>query len=79
MNIPIIIFNDNTDYDAVLESTKLYFSIIKSTSQCGCDIEKFLCDTLGYIFAADYYKSKPDNTRYEEAVEAAYLSLNCNC
>lgn len=75
---PIIIFNNSTDYDAVLVATKLLFSDIIATKHCGCNSTS-LCKTLGYIYAADYQASKetPNTIKYQEAVKAAYLSLSC--
>jgi len=79
---PIIIFNDDTDYDAVLVATKLLFSDIVATKDgCGCsgDTDHKLCKVLTYITAADQNKINLNQVRYEEAVKAAYLSIDCNC
>ena len=74
-----IIFNDSTDYDAVLEQTKIMFlNTVARNCDCGCDNNK-LCEPLIYITAADLNKEKLDQIRYEEAVESAYLSIKCNC
>lgn len=79
---PIIIFNENTDYDSVLVITKLLFSDLVATKNgCGCNnkLDHKLCKTMSYITAAEINKDNLDQIRYEEAVEAAYLSIDCNC
>lgn len=81
MILPTIIFNDNTDYDEVLKSTKIAFSEITDSNDCGCNdkLDSSLCKTLGYMYSADYQASKEtlDVIKYQEAVKAAYLSLSC--
>lgn len=81
MTLPTIIFNDNTDYDEVLNSTKIYFGELIDSKGCGCDdkLDNSFCKTLGYIYAADYQASKeiPELIKYQKAVKAAYLSLSC--
>lgn len=76
-----IIFNEDTDYDAVLVATKLLFSdAVSENCGCGCGCtDNKLCKALVYITAADINKASLDQVRYEEAVEAAYLTLDCNC
>lgn len=82
MATPIIIFNEDTDYDAVLATTKLLFSDLVATKDgCGCsgDLNHKLCKVLTYITAAEINKTNLDQVRYEEAVESAYLAIDCNC
>lgn len=79
-----IIFDENTNYDEVFLKTKaMYMDIVATKNGCGCSnkLDSKLCKILKYLTAAQYNKDKliPDQARYEEAVEAAYLSINCNC
>ena len=77
--IETIIFNEDTNYDEVLEKTKiLYSDAVAKDCGCGCKGNK-LCKPLIYITAADLNKERLNQVRYEEAVESAYLSLKCNC
>lgn len=76
-----IIFNEDTDYDAVLIQVKLKFAnTVAANCGCGCSCTNDkLCKTLVFITAADINKDNSDQINYEEAVESAYLTLNCNC
>lgn len=79
---PIIIFNDSTDYDSVLLTTKRLFARLVATKDgCGCDgdLNHKLCKVLTYITAAEINKADLDQITYEEAVESAYLAIDCNC
>lgn len=77
-----IIFNDNTDYDKVLETTKRYFSVnvLNYTKKLNNKITiSYLYNTLSCIYTADYLKkSGASNIRYNKAVKKAFLSLNYN-
>ena len=77
-----MIFDENTDYDEVLLDTKLKLANkVAIQGACGCNSELNceICDTITYITVAEINKDNLDQIRYEEAVESAYLSLDCNC
>lgn len=77
-----IIFNDDTNYDEVLDLVKRCFSINvlnyikKSDNQ---DNKKHLYNTLSCIYASDFLKkNKMTTIKYNKAVKKAFFSLNYN-
>lgn len=77
-----IIFNDDTNYDEVLDLVKRCFSInvLNYTKKLNNKITiSYLYNTLSCIYTADFLKKSGASTiRYNKAVKKAFLSLNYN-
>lgn len=73
-----IIFDNNTDYDAVFDTVKLMFSDIKARTlkiPQSKRFDKILDEAQGFILIAEDDKEKERTARYESDVKVAYKLL----
>lgn len=75
---PVYAFNSETDYTAVLNTTKLMYSDLTSQSKGCCHsnkTEEVLCETDKLLQAAQIDENSGDVSRYQNDVKVAYKLL----
>lgn len=71
----LIVFDEDTDYEAVELQVKQEYAKEVSHDCCGGCGSDNLCDVQKFILGIDINKELGDEVRYEKCVESAYKLL----
>ena len=79
MKLATIIFDENTDYAAVVIKLKFRMAeLVAIACSCGCDDpteDKAIFIAHKYLKTAEFNVVVPDTVRYQDNVQAAYYEL----
>ena len=77
MNLPVIVFDSNTNYDSAESIVRsAYAELCNSTDGTkNVQIKQAKSETLGYLISATYDKDQTYLERYKTDIQSAYKTL----